>query len=378
MGDDETTFVTDVVPAPEPVETALFSHERTTPDEWNVRTAHATTVALPLCAITARSHVVTEPGSVKDRVRASYDSGVARRDAPAHAKRPSVLIGTGGTIAWDDRERHMLGAAELASLAGLEADGVDLGAVPSYELDVPAMAAIARRITELARDGATAIVVTTGTDTLEELAWTCQLLGTPHLLGTAAVVVTGAMRFLDHPQSDGLGNLRAAMALATADGAREFGVRVAFGSEVFDPRGLRKRDARALQPFDGAAPTAHPRVPPVRGFDVDTGVVLRKVGPIPTDGVPDELTGLVLEGLGAAHLPSRVFPVVDRLQARSIPVVLASRSRSWFRRDAEEKWILEAGDLTAEQAAIALMVGLRETQGWPALRDWWRNLEVCA
>ena len=116
----------------------------------------------------------------------------------------------------------------------------------------------------------------------------------------------------------------------------------------------------------------------MRGFDVDTGVVLRKVGPIPTDGVPDELTGLVLEGLGAAHLPSRVFPVVDRLQARSIPVVLASRSRSWFRRDAEEKWILEAGDLTAEQAAIALMVGLRETQGWPALRDWWRNLEVCA
>jgi L-asparaginase len=270
----------------------------------------------------------------------------------------------------------MCTAAELAALAGLDADGVDAGAVPSYELDVPAMAAVARRITELARDGASAIVVATGTDTLEELAWTCQLLSTPHLLGTAAVVVTGAMRFLDHPQSDGLDNLRDAMSLATAEGAAEFGVRIAFGGAVFDPRGLRKLDARALQPFDGVPAVAHPRLPLVHEFDVDGGVVLRKVGPIPSGAIPEDVAGLVLEGLGAAHLPSWVFPVVDRLQARSIPVVLASRSRSWFRRTGDDEWVLEAGDLTAEQAAIALMVGLRETAGWPALQAWWRHLEL--
>lgn len=288
----------------------------------------------------------------------------------------AVLVGTGGTIAWDDAEGRMLAAAELASRCGCVVDrAVDYSAVPSYDLTVRDMAEIARLVAEEVDAGASRVVVAAGTDTLEELAWTCELLATHVSLGRAGVVITGAMRFLDYPQADGEANLRAAFDLASSQGARDFGVRVALGGCVFGPRGLRKRDARAMQPFEGPTPRPRPVLPPVQGFDVDAGVVLRKVGAIPWDIVEERVTGLVLEGLGAAHLPTRALPVVDRLQASAIPVVLASRSRAWFRGARSDEWVLQAGDLTAEQAAISLMVALRQASGWDALREWWTALE---
>jgi L-asparaginase len=89
------------------------------------------------------------------------------------------------------------------------------------------------------------------------------------------------------------------------------------------------------------------------------------------------VAGLVLEGTGAAHVPSLYHPVIERLVASGVPVVLASRCRDVERDPASRAPVLYAGDLTAEKAGIALRVGLGRHQELAQLRQWWARLLAC-
>lgn len=286
----------------------------------------------------------------------------------------SVLIATGGTIAWDARARKMLAAEELAEIAGVEFDAVmDVNSKPSWDLEVEEMEVIAEAVASAIDWGADEVVVTHGTDTLEESAWLTELVLDRDRRRTAAITFTGAMRFADDPKADGPANIVAALETSHRARGRNLGVQVNIAGRVHAARWAVKVDSTELDAFESAGSASKAPVPPDNNGTLDRGVALLKVGPVARPSIPDKITGLVLEGTGASHVPSIYHKEIASLLKKQIPVVVASRCGDPVDRTAE-RVVLGAGDLTAEKAAIALMVALGTTKDMNELRTWWTRL----
>jgi L-asparaginase len=137
------------------------------------------------------------------------------------------VLGTGGTIAASiegDAIRYLAVADLCGALPSVlpSMEAVDLERVASSALQASDMLAIAHEVRRSLRAGIEGVVVTQGTDTLEETAFLTDLLvGDDSDLG--GVVFTGAMRFASHISPDGPGNLSDAVRLAACPAARGLG-----------------------------------------------------------------------------------------------------------------------------------------------------------
>jgi L-asparaginase len=183
--------------------------------------------------------------------------------------RPTTLLAAGGTIAMAaDRgsaATPALDAAALAAAAGVDVTGArSVRSLPGVHLDLGDALAVAREAVAEASAGA-GVVVTTGTDTLEELAVLCDAInGAP-----APIVFTGAIRPATATGADGPANLVDAAAVAAQAPA---GTYVVFAGEVHAAREARKADSTSPRAF------ASPRGGPL-GHVAEGRVDLRAVAP---------------------------------------------------------------------------------------------------
>lgn len=304
--------------------------------------------------------------------------------------RPRVdILALGGTIAMGagvgpgvsprlDADQLLAALPDLGHVARLEAETI--GRLPSVDLGFETVAGLAARIRRAVDDGAHGVVVTQGTDTLEEAAYLLDLL----LDLDAPVVVTGAMRDPTQPGAEGTANLAAAVRVAAAGAARGLGVLAVMNDEIHAARFVTKRHTHKTSAF------VSPAVGPL-GWIVEgrVRVATRPTTPSPTiawTGVAprvallpmvfggdaeavDQLlaaspAGLVVEAMGGGHVPARLVGPLARLAAE-IPVVLASRAgdgeglRHTYgyaggEIDLLDRGLISAGALDARKARILL------------------------
>ena len=161
------------------------------------------------------------------------------------------LIATGGTIAARPGGSRLTAQELVESVPGLpryvRAEWEQFSNVPSTALAVDKWLQLARRLNELfAGDRALAgIVVATGTDTLEELAYFLNLT----VRTSRPVVVVGSMRMAGAPGSDGPANLLSAFRTAADESSADKGVLVVMNDEINSARDVVKTDAQRLDTF---------------------------------------------------------------------------------------------------------------------------------
>ncbi|MFB6305276.1 MAG: asparaginase [Haloferacaceae archaeon] len=253
------------------------------------------------------------------------------------------VLSTGGTIASTGEEGATpeLDASDL--LAGLDVDAraESFATVPSPHLTFDLLADLRARVEDLVADGSEGVVVTVGTDTLEEVA---AFLGDTYA-GDPPVVVTGAMRTADAPGADGPANLRAALSTAADPGAAGRGVLVTFADRVLPAGEARK--VHATRPDAFRAPEFGPlgvvreggvdwRRERDRGptFDPDPDALTADVpvvhatldapaGRVPTPDDPP--AAVVLATTGAGHVPPALLDPLADLRDAGVPVVATTR-----------------------------------------------------
>jgi L-asparaginase len=219
----------------------------------------------------------------------------------------------------------------------------DFRKVPGASLTFDDIVDLAAAIEEEEARGTAGMVVTQGTDTIEETAYALDLL----YGGRAPLVVTGAMRNPTMAGADGPANLLGAIQVAASPRAQGMGCLVVFGEQIHAARFVRKMhtsspatfaspntgpvghlvegDPRVLVrlerlPALGRARSRHPaRIALVTVALGDDGELLRSL--------QDRFDGLVIGAFGAGHVPAALVPVLTELASR-IPVVLASRTGS--------------------------------------------------
>lgn len=262
------------------------------------------------------------------------------------------LLTTGGTIASKRdpktglQQTGLITGEELAEKINLHEDITisveEIIKVSSSAITFDNLITIKEAVEKtLSDDDVDGIVITHGTDTLEETSYFLDLV----IPAGKAVVVTGSQRGPELIGTDAYANLQDAITLAADSKAAKIGVTVLFNSQVFMPRFVKKINAMNVDGF-GGGDTGHLGL--VDGYDVKIYQYPRdhkryKVNQplsevdivkcaLDTDAkfidcaIDHKVSGLVIETMGRGHANDKISAGVKRAVDAGLEVVITTVS----------------------------------------------------
>lgn len=321
-----------------------------------------------------------------------------------------VILATGGTIAGaaaaaSDSLRYQAGALKidtlLAAVPGLDTlaqvDAEQIASIDSKDASPSFWCDVSRRVNALlARDDVDGVVITHGTDTLEETAYWLHLTVASH----KPVVMTAAMRPATASSADGPANLFDAVTVAASPQAVGQGVLIAFANRIHSARDVTKGSSHAVDAFvsPGTGPlgwvqdgklaiTRHPstrhttnsQFARVEGWDaaalVDVGIVMSYAGA--SDRMvralcADDVKGIVVAGTGNGSIHRDVLLALIEAADAGVAVVRSSRTadiRVTEAVDDRQLGFVAAGTLNPYKARVLLMLAAASGEPIQAIRD---------
>ena len=305
-----------------------------------------------------------------------------------------IIVFTGGTFSM--KIDNVTGGAiphfhgnellEMIPEAGIDANIslFEFGMYPGPHMTPKLMLELSNKVKEYAEsneiDG---IIVTHGTDTLEETAYFLDLtINTPK-----PIVVIGAMRTSSEPDWDGPKNLLDAISICNNDNSREMGVLVCLNGEINAASEVTKTHTEDMETFQSMdfgsmgfvenGKVVFNRLPKKLEI-IETDRVVSNVDLIKVhSGITDKffrfsadsgVAGIVVEALGVGNVPPPAFDGIKYAVEKGIPVVLVSRCPTGETLDIYSypgagKWLKELGViftdyLNGQKARIKLMLAL--------------------
>jgi L-asparaginase len=320
-----------------------------------------------------------------------------------------LIIGTGGTIAsrYDASRGRTVASEEIEEIIARLPDQQGLpnillenfATIPSFnmtsEFAHKLILLVGERLKQPDIDG---VVVTQGTDTLEETSFLADML----IDSQKPVIFTGAQLAHDHPQSDGPRNLLDSIRAAAADEAAGLGALVCFNGELHAGRDVTKVHTSAVETFNSYSHGA------VGAVDGDTVVIERRLrrrihlAPHTLNkrvelikavlGIDARLVdaicqagidGLIVEAFERGNVSVELGKRLARACREGLPVVVTSRSPAGRvapvyggggggGSDLADAGAIFAGDLRGPKAQLLLMAALNDPNAKPRLHEIFR------
>jgi len=304
----------------------------------------------------------------------------------AGAQSSSSEIGyKSGTFSVDDLIKAVPPLKDLAELSGEQVANIG-----SQTMNHDVWLKLAKRINEVLKDGRTdGIVITHGTDTLEETAYFLSLV----VKSDKPVVLVGSMRPATAISADGPANLYNAVALAVSPEARGRGPMIVIDDEIHYAREAQKMNTTELDTFhspnrgragvmnvgklewfsqnttrhttksefsvDGKTPADLPRVEIIYSYE--------NLGPEMVDALVQQgVKGIVLAGVGDGNSTDAAIAALAAAAKKGIAIVRSSRTGSGVvarnvEVDDDKLGFIASMELSPQKARILLMLGLMKT-----------------
>lgn len=332
----------------------------------------------------------------------------AASDSPAGTHLPAVhILATGGTIAGTAQnatdlthytpgnlgvEYLVASVPELRDYANVT--GEQVCNINSDDITPAIWLDLSRRVNILLEspdvDG---IVITHGTDTLEETAYFLNLV----TQSEKPVVITGAMRPATALSADGPLNLLEAVQLAGSPVSRGKGVLIMLNGEINGARDTTKSSTQATDTFrsqdfgrlgymEDGQPVFY-RIPARNHtfsseFDVSGRTTLPRVDIVMTYPgmdtaairafVREGTEGLIIVSMGNGEYPKAIEPALKSVAESGIPVVISSRTGSGI-TTAHDPLFISADTLNPQKARILLVLALTETHDREKIAEMFRK-----
>ncbi|OPJ55142.1 asparaginase [Alkalithermobacter paradoxus] len=320
-------------------------------------------------------------------------------------KKKVAIIFTGGTISMtvDPRlgaaiptlsgEQIMSMVTNIDKLADIEI--INFDEIPGPHMTPEKMLDLKKLIdTLILRDDIDGIVITHGTDSLEETAFFLEL----SLYTDKPIVVTGAMRSSSELGYDGPSNLAAAVCTVISDKAKCKGVLVVLNNEVNAASEVTKTDTLRLNTFksvsygplgivDNDELILHRDIlsrQHIHTNKIEPNVDLIKTG-VGMDSkfikfsIDSGAKGIVIEAMGRGNIPPKMLDGIKYAKEKNIPIVIASRCHSGrvldtYGYEGAGRNLVELGcilgnDLPGQKARIKLMLALGKTNNIEEIRS---------
>lgn len=330
-------------------------------------------------------------------------------------QKPNIyILATGGTIAGTGASATSSGytagqvaihslidaVPEMKNLANIT--GEQVVNIGSQDMNNEVWLTLAKRVNELlATDSVDGIVITHGTDTMEETAYFLNL--TVH--SNKPVVLTGAMRPSTAISADGPLNLYNSVATAAHPSSVGRGVMVVMNGLILGAHGTQKMNTLSVQTFQdpdggplGYVYNSEPRwlLSTLKKhttesvFDVTGLTELPKVGIVyaysnidadvldPFLEKKNHYEGLVHAGLGNGNYHKNVFPKLLDARKEGILVVRSSRlptgpTTLYDEVDDEKYEFVASWELNPQKARVLLMLALTKTHDWKEIQKYFEE-----